>query len=422
MRSAIECYTNAVCADIVALHLFLPSISTSISLIQHPLATVQYAARQAVNCAIKFSTKQQVEETVARLEKEVENAATVEDKYRAIATMAIIAIETNNNSSDSPSFYPTREYTDSVATLLLDYIMERKSSCEGDVLMDLFAEGWDIFYEHISDLHGLLNQIFFTFCTAQHEGKSYRQNSGARLMTVIATRSFKQYSVFAEKLFSGQLGSVPGQPAGVRISTLYVFLRLIQSSPEVAAYCFTKILGFVWKAVDPHSPQKEMREACLPVVTLLLHNAVRYLPMVSFRQQNQRIAVGVAEGHITVYDIKTTGKVAVLSAHPKGVACVAYSTVGDEIASIGVDLSDISVWRCDAGSGILSSILSSASTFRLACTIKIKRPAQMIEGLRALGNNIPFSEVVKSCRLLWISPHCLQLTTPWHANEHYNIV
>ena len=96
------------------------------------------------------------------------------------------------------------------------------------------------------------------------------------------------------------------------------------------------------QSLDPHAA--EVRNGALQAITQLLHVLVKHYPMVSFNQDTQRLAVGLADGQIYVYDIKTACRVHVLQGHKGSINALSFANSGKTIASYSVDDATVRIW------------------------------------------------------------------------------
>lgn len=67
--------------------------------------------------------------------------------------------------------------------------------------------------------------------------------------------------------------------------------------------------------------------------------------MVSFHVDSQRLAIGMPEGAIVVYDIKTATKHKVFERHAGNVTCVAFDARGELLASYSAIDATVRLWK-----------------------------------------------------------------------------
>ncbi|RNF07117.1 uncharacterized protein Tco025E_07436 [Trypanosoma conorhini] len=190
------------------------------------------------------------------------------------------------------------------------------------------------------------------------------------------------------------------------------FGALIEFAPLQSYDAFPIVTEFLLRALDPHNPNKEERESCLMPVTQVIRRAVEYLPNVSFQQHLQYLAVGSSDGVVRVINMKTTGIVASFVSHPEKILCVAYSsnTTTHDIAVLSEKMESIKIWHATRPVGLLGVIFAGQlPEFRLKFTVEIPK----VNKEEHPGGPDPLLMMAK-CRLRWLSPHCVELSSPWH--------
>ena len=256
-----------------------------------------------------------------------------------------------------------------------------------------------------------------------------------------------------------------------RFMLIHLFTRMIQMSPSdvILNDGMLKMLPLVFVAIDPHSPSRTEREACFSAVASLFRAAVRCLPNVSFQQKFQRIAVGHNSGAVTVFDVKSTDEIcnfvafepsttaggratattpnsskskrekassasAAISAlplysaecppPPHAVAAIAYSNLHHDVAVLPWDLSCVRIYHA-SGTGTFF-LPSNHSTFKLRREVPLPPPPHPTAGSSAgasvssvsaafaAAEPLSAAEVAERCSLVWLSPQCVEVTSPWH--------
>ncbi|RNF08823.1 hypothetical protein TraAM80_02565 [Trypanosoma rangeli] len=190
------------------------------------------------------------------------------------------------------------------------------------------------------------------------------------------------------------------------------FGGFIEFSPLQSYDAFPIMTEFLLRALDPHNPNKEERRSCLMPVAQVVRRAVEYLPNVSFQQHLQYLAVGNSDGVVRVINMKTTGIVASFVSHPEKILCVAYSgnTSTHDIAVLSEKMENIKIWHATRSVGLLGVIFAGhLPEFQLKSTVDI--PQINKEGPPEGPD--PLLMITK-CRLRWLSPHCVELSSPWH--------
>ncbi|KEG13571.1 hypothetical protein DQ04_00921050 [Trypanosoma grayi] len=189
------------------------------------------------------------------------------------------------------------------------------------------------------------------------------------------------------------------------------FGNLIVSSPVNSYASFPTMTTFLLRALDPHNPNRDEHDSCVVPVTQVIRVAVNCLPNVSFQQHLQYLAVGNTDGIVQVINLKTTGIVASFVSHPEAILCVSYSsnTSSHDIAVLSEKMETVKIWRASRTANVLSAIFAGHMTeFRLRFTVDIP----------SFDRNLSIScerfLLINKCRLRWLSPHCVELSSPWH--------
>lgn len=229
-----------------------------------------------------------------------------------------------------------------------------------------------------------------------------------------------------------------------RVLIINCFTKMIQCDPVdiLVNDGLLKILPLLWIAIDPHSPSRLEREACFPSVASLFRAAVKNLPFFTFQQKFQRIAVGHNNGCVSVFDVKSADEITkfvafeatgasarilnssvptLFSANSplpaNAIAAVAYSNINHEIAVVSWDLRSLRIFHASGSSTFF--IPSSYSHFKLRKEVLITSPA--VANHNSDRAAMMPKQAVERCALVWLSPHCIELTSPWHERVQLTI-
>ena len=86
------------------------------------------------------------------------------------------------------------------------------------------------------------------------------------------------------------------------------------------------------------------------------------------RQVTQRLAVGTIEGVVLVYDLRTATKWRILQGHEHAVSALAFSALGDHLASVSAQDRTLRWWQ--AGSTGFFSFLGLQGSCQLVTTLE----------------------------------------------------
>ncbi|EKG00630.1 hypothetical protein TCSYLVIO_008417 [Trypanosoma cruzi] len=234
------------------------------------------------------------------------------------------------------------------------------------------------------------------------------KNNGALAIKTLMSIASVEGNDFIESRLKGWYE----QKRSWRPRIIAFFGALIEFAPLQSYHSLPAIMEFLLRALDPHNPNKDERKSCLLPVTQVVRRAVDYLPNVSFQQHLQYLAVGYNDGIVRVINMKTTGIVASFVSHPEKILCVAYSSnhSGHDIAVLSEKMKNIKIWHASRPVGLMGIIFAGQiPEFRLKFVVDIPE----IDSAESRERPDLFSMITK-CRLRWLSPHCVELSSPWH--------
>lgn len=193
---------------------------------------------------------------------------------------------------------------------------------------------------------------------------------------------------------------------------IIVFLaHFVKNFPYEAYTVFSTIADiFVSGLSDLSSVSKDAASIYHTAVSQLLRVTTASLPSVSLQQSLRHLAVGRSDGKVVVYNVKAASIVTAFQAHSAPVLAVAYSgnTSTLDIATIAETLDEIKVWRSPNQSSSLTSFFSGSgsTSFKLVAAAPV--PSM---GLR--GESL--SLLIKYFQLNWLSPQCVEFSSPYHG-------
>ncbi|CBZ26742.1 conserved hypothetical protein [Leishmania mexicana MHOM/GT/2001/U1103] len=193
---------------------------------------------------------------------------------------------------------------------------------------------------------------------------------------------------------------------------IIVFLaHFVKNFPYEAYTVFSTIADiFVSGLSDLSSASKDAASIYHTAVSQLLRVTTASLPSVSLQQRLRHLAVGRSDGKVVVYSVKAASIVTAFQAHSAPVLGVAYSgnTSTLDIATIAETMDEIKVWRSPNQSSSLASFFSGSggASFKLVTAVPV--PSM---GLR--GESV--SLLIKYFQLNWLSPQCVEFSSPWHG-------
>jgi hypothetical protein len=279
------------------------------------------------------------------------------------------------------------------------------------VLLDVLADGWPIFRSLVvdEDRHALWAHLLadaasegdLALLGALTEGEPCHR-ALAPLATFVATQ-LPTFTTFALDVAADspsrfvslpikspfparhnrapvdRLGSLKGDAMPdtdgnhLRVAALRVVQLVCTRYPERWQRAVHSVLRMVWACIDPHTPAPAMRRLCTPAVAHLFRTAVDAVPTFAFSAPAQRVAVATGEEpNVTVYDVKTTSKLAVFAPGTGGavVTAVAFGAEGATLLTVCRGASDVGLWDLGAGKAFFG-LLSGGTTVTLRRRIAI---------------------------------------------------
>ncbi|KPI83004.1 hypothetical protein ABL78_7977 [Leptomonas seymouri] len=192
---------------------------------------------------------------------------------------------------------------------------------------------------------------------------------------------------------------------------IVVFLaHLIKNFPYESYCAFGAIADICMGGLSGSSARTKDELSILNVsVSQLLRLALSSLPNVSLQPTQSHLAVGRRDGKVVVYNVKTATLVSSFQAHQDPVLGVAYSgnITTLDIATISEPMNEIKIWRsANLSSSIVSFFSGSSGTsFKLVSSVEV--PAADLSVADA-------SLLINYFHLSWLSPQCLEFSSPVH--------
>ena len=169
--------------------------------------------------------------------------------------------------------------------------------------------------------------------------------------------------------------------------------QCLGSLEELAKLKYSRLTEFlpslvelILKTLDPHN--SALRKHNITKASEALQEFVLKLPMVSFTQAKQQLAVGTSDNLILVYDLKTATRWKVLRGHTAPVSVLAFDESGKNLASYSVSDCSLRVWKL--GSGFLGGLMSGEV-----------RPSKLIYLDRIDAVSPKFSDILDILSLAW---------------------
>ncbi|ORC88899.1 uncharacterized protein TM35_000141100 [Trypanosoma theileri] len=313
-----------------------------------------------------------------------------------VVVLSELKYDNNDNSVNC-----TIEKLRTIASEFTEFLVNREERSSLILLLYILRE-----YYHYLAVNILNNtkEIVDAIGTLAFEKEGEVCNAAVKTLVSIATVEGKGF-------FDNRMNQWYNEKRSWRPRIITFFGNFIESVPVQSYSFFSIMMRFFLRALDPHNPNKEERNSCVMPVTHVIRLAVVYLPNVSFQQHLQYLAVGNKDGVVQVVNMKTTGIVASFHSHKEGILCVSYSsnTSSHDIAVLGENMETVKIWRANRTGSVLSAIFAGPMVeFRLRFTVDIPKFD------RDSSKDSEHLSLITKCRLRWLSPHCVELSSPWH--------
>lgn len=128
------------------------------------------------------------------------------------------------------------------------------------------------------------------------------------------------------------------------IRVLDLFIE--QKYDEMAAY-LPAVIELIVRTLNPHNPM--LRKMTIEKAGHTLKTLLMKLPMITFSQKMQRLAIGTMDNLVVVYDLKTASQWKILKGHNGPVCAVEFNKSGDFLASFSSVDCTVRIWKLKSG-------------------------------------------------------------------------
>ncbi|CAD2215125.1 hypothetical protein, conserved [Angomonas deanei] len=205
-----------------------------------------------------------------------------------------------------------------------------------------------------------------------------------------------------------------------------VFLsRFLRHYPGESFRCSGSLMDFTVQTLAAlEDSAKEEKQTCLSAVNQMLKNVTHYLPNVSLQVQRQHLLVGQKDGMVKVYNLKNGSIVDQFMTYRNiPVLAVAYSSnhESSDIAVVPETGDSLQLWGAPRQVNTFANFFSGPQkvSFALNQTFDLSPFKSTDKSDRQLG---PAERVAlyRFCSLRWLSPQCVEFTSPWHVKAQFS--
>lgn len=102
------------------------------------------------------------------------------------------------------------------------------------------------------------------------------------------------------------------------------------------------LVACLLKALDPRDPN---RTQALKEVSATLRVVLKNFPMTAYHKATNRLAVGLVDNTIVLFDLTTSSRLRVFKGHEGRPSCLCFNPDGDYIASYSAQESQARIWQ-----------------------------------------------------------------------------
>lgn len=121
---------------------------------------------------------------------------------------------------------------------------------------------------------------------------------------------------------------------------------ILKNYEEVVPY-LPAVTELIVRTLNPHNPM--LRKNTKEKASHALKSLITKLPLVSFYQFKQRLAIGTMDGLIVIYDLVTASQWKILKGHQGSVSAVQFNSNGELLASYSYIDCTIKIWKLKSG-------------------------------------------------------------------------
>eukprot|EP01130_Rhizamoeba_saxonica_P012891 TRINITY_DN5476_c0_g2_i1.p1 TRINITY_DN5476_c0_g2~~TRINITY_DN5476_c0_g2_i1.p1 ORF type:complete len:1128 (-),score=210.08 TRINITY_DN5476_c0_g2_i1:80-3022(-) len=298
-------------------------------------------------------------------------------KTLAVLVLGILGSEKPDSLTDELAGQVTME--------MLTLLFSETSVKLRTAAVEILGKGFQTWSNNIVDISQVIEKLFHLYL--MNDPPNLAETALHALMIIGA----KEPDQFLRSIGKGYLSNSKGGPQEVTPKILAYALKTIDSlvkkhTGELFG-SLPLLVGAVVRSLDPNVPG--LREACLQPATNLVHDLVRFYPMVAFHQQTQRLAVG-NNNLVHIYDVISATRWHTLD-HDEVVDCLAFSDSGKMLASYSIAHSTVKLWKNSSSFwGLIGTKLSCTKTINLnPCPITVT-PMVLLESVRLTWKNDNF--------------------------------
>jgi WD40 repeat protein len=248
-----------------------------------------------------------------------------------------------------------------VAQTSADLALCRCASTDADLCLwrnmaaDLLGAGFIMWRPYIADPAWLMQDLFQIGCSQTPATViKTRQRCNAILSTVVSMGVYEpriMFHIMREQSLSAAGGSSDIEPFVYNVCAINVLTLLSQKSPDTMRVMLHEFIGILVEVMSPSKPL--LRQTCLGVVTEAIASLIEQFPVVSFHQETQRIAVGLADSTVAIFDLRTARRLLVLRGHTAPITGVSFGldSKGLHVASFCVGDHSVRCWHPSASNG-----------------------------------------------------------------------
>lgn len=213
---------------------------------------------------------------------------------------------------------------------------------------ELLGKGFHLWGSYVGDTIALIQKLLKLTLVTEPKGLA---KASKRALMLIAGRDARRFiHAIGYRFAHPEASGAPKQASAVEAlgpkehsQALGLLSRLVKRYPAEFLVELPLLIESVVRSLDPHVPL--LREVSLKPATTLVHDLVIRYPMVSFDQEEQRLAVGTKDGPIFIYDLNSATRWHVLEGHKSAVSALSFNENGKMMASYSVEEAQVKLWK-----------------------------------------------------------------------------
>ena len=219
-----------------------------------------------------------------------------------------------------------------------------------DHAAEVLGKGFVLWAPNIPDPGSLVKTLFRSaFPSAAMDAPDHVSTA---LVSIAALEPRLVLQLLSDEALSQSGDSQPGlAPFASNVAALDMLHKILVSNAAAMRGVLDEIARIVVSTMSPALPQ--LRKICLEASRRVIGAMTEAYPMVSFHRTTQRLAVGLANSSIAIFDLNSARRLLTLRGHTSGVSAVSFGvdSKGLHVASYAAGEGSARCWHPAAANG-----------------------------------------------------------------------